>query len=159
MFLSFLAYLRVTFCLSLPLISFSWVFFFPFSCLGISLESWFLLDLSAYPWEFCVGCDVINAWDDIKSFSFCLDSGESFELLVCLLVCLSVSWDFQLFSWYTYYHRLAKQKRVHSPVGKIPAREISSFYTNTSTVETNYLSVYQVLACHFEFIQLLTWDG
>lgn len=29
---------------------FSWVF--PFSCLGISLESWFLLELSAYPWEF-----------------------------------------------------------------------------------------------------------
>lgn len=49
---------------------FSWLFFLFFS-LGISLGRLFLLDLPAYPWEFCVGRDVINAWDDIK-FSFFL---------------------------------------------------------------------------------------
>lgn len=102
-----------------------------------------------------MGCDVINAWDDIKFAFFLLVHGGSFKLFVIarLLVCLCLLWDFQMFSWYTDYHRLATRKRAHSPVGKTSIGRISSFSTNILTVETHYWTCPSILAHHCEFIR------
>lgn len=131
----FPAYLRVQFLLVmlelLFILDFFFFFFYHFRYKpGISVS----LDLSAYPEEFC-GRDVINAWDDIKSFFFSL-SRSSINSSACLSV-FPCRGCFRISSWYK-YHRLATRKRVHLPRRQDLDRGwVSSFY-NISRVENIY---------------------
>lgn len=85
-----------------------------------------------------LGLDVINAWDDIKSYFVFL----SFLFLilvffpVCVSVCLSCGYLNAFSVWDTEVLPSCNAKRVHSPTGKTSVGRTLSFYTNNLTVET-----------------------
>lgn len=96
---------------------------------------------------FVLGFDVINAWDDIKSYF----SSLSFLFLilvflpVCVSVCLSLLWVLEclLGMGYRGFTILQREKSALPPTGKTSVGRTLSFYTNNLTVETNFVNIFQ----------------